>query len=63
MESYAAFARDNLLIGAVAFAIIMTVAYATFRAVRQRERNRRVAAWRAMRAEQDRIWNERIGPK
>ena len=60
MESYAAIARDNLLIGVVAFAIIMTVAYSTFRAIKQREKNRRVAAWRAMRAEQDRIWNERM---
>lgn len=63
MESYAALARDNLLIGAVAFAIVMTVAYSTFRAIKQREKNRRVAAWRAMRAEQDRIWNERMGTK
>ena len=59
METFAAFARDNLLTGAVALAIIMTIAYAIFRAVRQREKNRRVAAWRATRAEQDRIWNER----
>lgn len=63
MESYAVLARDNLLIGAVAFAIIMTVAYSTFRVIKQREKNRRVAAWRAMRAEQDRIWNERMGIK
>jgi hypothetical protein len=60
METFAAFARDNLLTGAVALVIIMTIAYAVFRAIRQREKNRRVAAWRATRAEQDRIWNERL---
>jgi hypothetical protein len=61
MNTFAAFARDNLLTGAVALAIIMTIAYAVFRAVKQREKSRRVAAWRATRAEQDRIWNERLG--
>jgi len=39
------------------------VAYATFRAVKQRKKLRRAAAWREKRAEQDRIWNERIGTK
>jgi hypothetical protein len=61
MNTFAAFARDNLLTGAVALAIIMTIAYAVFRAIKQREKNRRIAAWRATRAEEDRIWNERLG--
>lgn len=61
MNTFAAFARDNLLTGAVTLAIIMIIAYAVFRAIKQREKNRRVAAWRATRAEQDRIWNERLG--
>jgi len=63
MNTYAAFARDNLLAGAVLLAVLMTVAYATFRAVKQRRELRRAAAWREKRAEQDRIWNERIGTK
>lgn len=63
MDGLTAFARDNLLIGTVLLAVIMTIAYAIFRAVKQRKRARRAAAWRATRAEQDRIWNERTGRK
>lgn len=63
MDSFAAFARDNLLTGAVVLAIIVIVTCAILRAIKQRERVRRAAAWRATRAEQDRIWNERVGTK
>jgi hypothetical protein len=60
MLDYAALARENLFVGVVALAVVLTATYAIFRSVKARNKRRR-AAWRAERAEQDRIWNERIG--
>jgi len=61
MLDYAALARENLFVGVVALAAVLTATYAIFRWVKARNKRRRRAAWRAERAEQDRIWNERIG--
>jgi hypothetical protein len=56
-----AFARENLSIGLVAVAIVILLTGTVFRVLKVRARNRRRAAWRAQRIEEDRIWNEQTG--
>jgi len=56
-----AFARENLSIGLVAVAIVILLTGTVFRVLKVRAKNRRRAAWRAQRTEEDRIWNEQTG--
>ncbi|HEU4959631.1 MAG TPA: hypothetical protein VFT56_04420 [Sphingomonas sp.] len=42
-------------------AIVILLTGTVFRILKVRTRNRRHAAWRAQRTEEDRIWNERPG--
>lgn len=63
MATYLALARDNLLGVAIAVVVIVTIGLTAYRMVKQRQKRRRAVAWTAMRAEQDRIWNERINSK
>lgn len=61
MTALSAFVREYFSMGLIGLAIAVTVAYAIFRAVNVRARNRRRAAWQAQRTEEDRIWSERTG--
>jgi hypothetical protein len=61
LAALSAFAKENLSIGIVAVAIVILLTGTVFRILKVRTRNRRHAAWRAQRTEEDRIWNERPG--
>lgn len=63
MAGYHDFGNGNLPIAMVVFAVMIIVATSLLRVGKQRERVRRRAAWRAKRAEEDRIWEERFGAK
>ncbi|GAA4780027.1 hypothetical protein GCM10023219_29900 [Stakelama sediminis] len=63
MATYSAFARDHLLTGLIILAGLILVASAIFWALNRRKKQRREAAWRLKRAEQDRIWHERGSTK
>jgi hypothetical protein len=55
--------NGSLPIAIVVLAAVAIVTYALLRIGKQRERIRRRAAWRARRAEEDRIWEEQFGTK
>lgn len=60
MNSYLAFARDNRLPGLALLLVIAFVIFAVVRIARRHREKQRDAAWQLKRAEQDRVWNERI---
>jgi hypothetical protein len=55
--------NGNLPVAIVVLAALVIVTYALLRIGKQRERVRRRVAWRARRAEEDRIWEEHFGAK
>ena len=63
MAGYHDLGNELLPIAIVALAAIAIVAGSLLRIGKQRQRVRRRAAWRARRAEEDRIWEEHFGAK
>jgi hypothetical protein len=63
MSEIIAFSREYRLAGVAIALASLTIAYVVFRFVRFRQRQRKQLAWQATRAEQDRIWNERVTNK
>jgi len=59
MSELIVYSREYRLAGVAIALASLTIVYGVFRFVKFRQRQRRQLAWRAMRVEQDRIWNER----